>query len=125
MTKFARLIFPIVTCVILSALPGWAVDHSPKHSSSLELQSSDERLVEAFHWAKRQALDYVFDGDPVGPWYEASLPGRSAFCMRDVSHQTAGAEALGLSAYNLNMLHRFAENTSPPEIGAATGRSTR
>ncbi len=55
-------------------------------------------------------MDYVFDGDPVGPWYEASLPGRRAFCMRDVSHQAAGAQALGLSKYTHNMLRRFAEN---------------
>lgn len=33
--------------------------------------------------------------------------------MRDVSHQAAGANALGLSRYTHNMLHRFAENISP------------
>jgi len=32
--------------------------------------------------------------------------------MRDVSHQVAGAQALGLSKYTHNMLHRFAENIS-------------
>jgi len=63
----------------------------------LELRSSDQELVQAFDWAKKQALSYVFDGDPVGPWYEAALPGRRAFCMRDVSHQAAGAQALGLA----------------------------
>jgi hypothetical protein len=57
-------------------------------------------------------MAYVFDGDPVGPWYEAALPGRRAFCMRDVSHQVAGAQALGLSKYNHNMLRRFAEKIS-------------
>lgn len=57
-------------------------------------------------------MAYVNDGDPVGPWYEASLPGREAFCMRDVSHQAAGAHALGLSRYTHNMLYRFAENIS-------------
>jgi len=31
----------------------------------------------------------------VGYWYEAALPGREAFCMRDVSHQSIGAETLG------------------------------
>ena len=55
---------------------------------------------------------YVFDGDPVGLWYEAALPGRRAFCMRDVSHQAAGAQALGLAGYTHNMLRRFAENIS-------------
>lgn len=57
-------------------------------------------------------MAYVFDHDPVGPWYEAALPGRQAFCMRDVSHQAAGAQALGLSKYTHSMLHRFAENIS-------------
>src|SRR5690242_10389687 len=82
------------------------------HQSPLELRSSDTRLVQAFDWARKEALSYVFDGDPVGPWYEAALPGRRAFCMRDVSHQAAGAQALGLAGYTHNMLRRFAENIS-------------
>lgn len=82
---------------------------SPKAQSNLEFQSSDRRLVTAFNWAKQQALTYVNVGDPVGPWYEAALPGRHAFCMRDVSHQVMGAEALGLSAQNKNMLTHFVE----------------
>jgi hypothetical protein len=69
-------------------------------------------LVRAFDWAKKQALIYVFDGDPVGLWYEAALPGRRAFCMRDVSHQAAGARVLGLAGYTHNLLRRFAENIS-------------
>lgn len=85
---------------------------TPKVQSRLELRSSDRRLVIAFNWAKQQALAYVHDGDPVGPWYEAALPGRQAFCMRDVSHQAAGAQALGLARHTHNMLHRFAENIS-------------
>jgi hypothetical protein len=80
--------------------------------SNLTLDSSDPRLVQAFNWAKRQALAYAFEDDPVGPWYEAALPGREAFCMRDVAHQSMGAQALGLAAHNSNMLHRFAENIS-------------
>jgi hypothetical protein len=82
------------------------------HDSALTFRSSDERLSAAFQWARQQALSYVFDGDPVGRWYEAALPGRQAFCMRDVSHQSAGAHALGLAPYTYNMLHRFAENLS-------------
>ena len=74
----------------------------------MTLDSSDQRLVQGFQWAKRQALAYVFSGDPVGDWYEASLPGRQAFCMRDVSHQSAGAQVLGLAAVTRNMLHHFA-----------------
>ena len=89
-----------------------AQPQTPKVQSRLELRSPDRRLVTSFNWAKRQALAYVHDGDPVGPWYEAALPGRQAFCMRDVSHQAAGAQALGLARYTHNMLHRFAENIS-------------
>lgn len=80
--------------------------------SELEFDSSDGALVNAFRWAKQEAMSYVFDGDPVGPWYEAALPGRHAFCMRDTSHQADGAQALGLARYNHNMLRRFAENIS-------------
>jgi len=82
-------------------------------TSPLELRSSDQGLREGFLWAREQALAYVFHGDPVGDWYEAALPGRQAFCMRDVSHQCTGAASLGLRSQNLNMLKRFAENISP------------
>jgi hypothetical protein len=85
---------------------------SEKPESNIEMESSDQRLVDGFRWAKAQALAYVFTGDPVGPWYEAALPGREAFCMRDVSHQSTGAHALGLSRCTRNMLRRFAENIS-------------
>lgn len=80
--------------------------------STLSLESSDKRLVDGFNWAKKQALAFAFQGDPVGPWYEAALPGREAFCMRDVAHQCTGGHALGLVRHNLNMLYRFAENIS-------------
>ena len=80
--------------------------------SKLVLESSDTRLVQSFDWAKKQALAFAFEGDPVGDWYEAALPGRRAFCMRDTSHQAMGAHALGLARYNHNMLRRFAENIS-------------
>jgi hypothetical protein len=81
-------------------------------TSQLQFSSSDQQLVNAFDWARKQALAYVFEGDPVGQWYEAALPGREAFCMRDVSHQTMGAQALGLAAYTYNMLHHFAADIS-------------
>ena len=51
--------------------------------------------------------------DPVGDWYEAALPSRFAFCMRDVSHQATGAHVLGLAAFNRNMLGKFARAISP------------
>ena len=102
----------LVLCALSSALAGYAQDLAP--SSSLQLESSDTRLVQAFQWAKSQALAYAHDGSaPLGPWYEAALPGRDSFCMRDVSHQTAGAAALGLYPENRNMLGRFAAAVSP------------
>jgi hypothetical protein len=80
--------------------------------SEILFQSSDPELNKAFEWAKRQALAYAFEDDPVGPWYEASLPGRDAFCMRDVAHQSMGAHVLGLHRHTKNMLMKFAENVS-------------
>ena len=86
-------------------------------ASPVSMESSDAKLTAAFVWAKAQALDYVFPAsahdDPVGDWYEAALPSRFAFCMRDVSHQATGAQVLGLGAFNLNMLGKFARGISP------------
>ena len=98
--------------VSLFSPSGWTQPTENRPESRIVLESPDVRLVEAFNWAKKQALAYVFDGDPVGPWYEAALPGREAFCMRDVSHQSMGAHALGLGKYTRNMLWRFAENAT-------------
>ena len=73
--------------------------------------SSDKELENAYNWAKKMALSYAHDhSDPVGYWYEAALPQREAFCMRDVSHQAVGAHILGLAKHNKNMFTRFAEN---------------
>ncbi|MGO9641179.1 MAG: hypothetical protein ACLP1Y_07745 [Candidatus Acidiferrales bacterium] len=103
----------LLCCLVLTiAAPAFSQTGPGRAESKLVLESSDAQLVTAFNWAKQQAMAYVADGDPVGPWYEAALPGREAFCMRDVSHQSMGAQALGLSVYTLNMLHRFAENVS-------------
>ena len=96
----------------LRSLLAYSQTSTDGKSSELDLESSDAHLVASFHWAKKQALSYVFDNDPVGPWYEAALPGRHAFCMRDTAHQADGAQALGLARYNHNMLRRFAENIS-------------
>jgi hypothetical protein len=82
-------------------------------NSSLTLSSSNQELVDGFCWAREQALAYVFSGDPVGDWYEAALPGREAFCMRDVAHQSTGAQVLGLAAWTHNMLRKFVANLSP------------
>ncbi len=101
----------IKSCILLAAACGFAPP-SQAAESRLEFTSSSPQLTRAFSWAKAQALAYVFDGDPVGPWYEAALPGRAAFCMRDLSHQAIGAHALGLALYTRNMLHRFAASIS-------------
>jgi len=81
------------------------------HAQSFE--SNNVKLTSAFEWAKNKALSLAHDGsDPVGYWYEAALPGREAFCMRDVSHQAIGAAILGLNKHNANMFQKMAENIS-------------
>jgi len=81
--------------------------------AKVSFTSSDKDMERAFNWAKEMALHYKGDNtDPVGYWYEAALPSRFAFCMRDVSHQSIGAEILGLSNENLNMFSLFAKNIS-------------
>jgi hypothetical protein len=101
----------------LELIPPSGFAPSKRPASALELETPDTKLAAAFTWAKGQALDYVFPasvhGDSVGDWYEAALPGRFAFCMRDVSHQATGAQALGLAAANFNMLRKFALGISP------------
>lgn len=82
----------------------------------ISIKSSNEDLVTSFNWAKKQALEYVFYSEKVGPWYEAALPGRRAFCMRDVSHHGGGAHVLGLQEHTKNMLKKFAENISESKL---------
>lgn len=80
---------------------------------TLEFSSSLLKLDEGFKWARQQALSYVHNGeDAVGLWYEAALPARNAFCMRDTAHHAAGAAALGLAAHTKNMLYQFAKSIS-------------
>lgn len=89
-------------------------------SSPLNFTSSIPWLTQSFVWAKGQALAYGRAGSKtMGPWYEAALPGRNAFCMRDVSHQTEGAAALGLYAANRNMLRLFAQSAAASRDWAA------
>lgn len=107
----ALKLFTVLCCtwMVFLAIRGKAAEAQ----SALQLKTSDSQLQQAFDWAKAQALAYVStDHDPVGDWYDAALPGRYSFCMRDVSHQVMGAEALGLAAENKNMLTRFAEGIS-------------
>jgi hypothetical protein len=82
-------------------------------SDSIRISSSDTMLVKIFNWAQKTSNGYVgSDSDPVGPWYEAALPNREAFCIRDVSHQCIGAEILWQGEQNLNMFRKFVENIS-------------
>jgi hypothetical protein len=86
---------------------------NPRAQSQVTFESNNTKLNSAFDWAKNKALSFAHDGsDPVGYWYEAALPNREAFCMRDVSHQTIGASILGLNKHNLNMFKKFASNIS-------------
>lgn len=96
----------------IAAACAWLLAAGSSSFAAVTLETSDPRLARAFAWARQQALAYTFRGDPVGDWYEASLPGRQAFCMRDTAHQAAGAHFLGLDAHTHNMLKRFAENIS-------------
>lgn len=80
-----------------------------RQKGRIEFVTSDSTWNEGFAWAKEQALAYSHEGDLVGDWYEAALPNRQAFCMRDVAHHARGAEALGLAPHTKNMLLRFAQ----------------
>jgi hypothetical protein len=81
-------------------------------SGRVTFDSSDRALTDGFAWAKKQARSYVHRGDVVGDWYDASLPNRYAFCMRDVSHQALGAQILGLAPVTRNLLEKFAQNVA-------------
>ena len=80
----------------------------------MEFVTSDTTIQKSYDWAEEMALSYAHsgEGDAVGAWYEAALPEREAFCMRDVSHQSIGANVLGLQEHNYNMMSKFAENIS-------------
>ncbi|MFA6126713.1 MAG: hypothetical protein WC699_05370 [Bacteroidales bacterium] len=81
--------------------------------ASIRISSPDTLLVNIFNWAQTTSNGYAgSDSDPVGPWYEAALPNREAFCIRDVSHQCIGAEILWQGKQNLNMFRKFVENIS-------------
>jgi hypothetical protein len=105
---------PLLAIATALCLAVFARSEAAPPPSDLQFDSSNQALVSAFQWAKSQALAYAHEGhDPVGPWYEAALPGRNAFCMRDVAHQANAAAALGLDEANHNMLARFAAAVSP------------
>jgi hypothetical protein len=111
-----REFFVVLGIFSCSLVFGQVSDHGADSfvntSSKITFNSSDNALKEVFDWAKKQALAYAFEGDAIGLWYEAALPGREVFCMRDVSHQALGAHYLGLASHTKNMLRAFAENVS-------------
>lgn len=99
---------------ILSTLAITIAAQAPSPKSELIFHSSDATMQKAFDWAKSTALSYSHvDGDPVGPWCEAALPDREAFCIRDVAHQSVGAHILGLTVQNMNMMTKFVDNIAP------------
>lgn len=94
-------------------------------TSPLAFSTTDPQLQQSFDWAKQQALAYVSTGkDAVGDWYESALPGRNAFCMRDVSHQVMGAQALGLGDKTRTCCLTSHERSRRQGIGRDIGRST-
>jgi hypothetical protein len=83
-------------------------------TSDLIISSSNKTLNDGFTWAKKTALSYVKTGkDNNITCYEAALPGRNAFCIRDIEHMALGAHFLGLDKENLNMMKAFAATATP------------
>ncbi|MDF2189015.1 hypothetical protein [Paraflavitalea sp. CAU 1676] len=99
--------------VILLVLFLWASFTAGAQARPIGFTSTDTALQTAFSNARQMALSYRGSAaDPVGPWYEAALPSRRAFCIRDVSHQCLAAESLGMSGENKNMFLQFVSNIS-------------
>ena len=78
----------------------------------MTFNSSNKLINDAYKWACETALSYVVENRKKSPCYEASLPNREAYCMRDMSHQALGAHYLGLDAHNKNMILQFCKNIS-------------
>lgn len=107
-------IFYFLISFLIMLVSSCEIVNKGSENKQVGFTSDNKELNEGFEWAKKQALQYAFEGDAVGKWYEASLPGREAFCMRDVSHQCMGAQILGLAENNKNMLEKFAEGIAQP-----------
>jgi len=105
-----RKILSVLVVLLISAC---GKDNIVVVPEPIAIASSIKDLPQRFEWARTTALSYAHDGaDSVGLWYEAALPGRDAFCMRDVSHQALGAHFIGLDEHTRNMLFQFARNIS-------------
>lgn len=107
------LITVISKKVILCCVGLLTLVNSFSQAGVVSFISTDTALETAFNRAKLMALSYVGKpADPVGDWYESALPPRSAFCMRDVAHQSIAGEIFGLGSANKNMFNLFAGNIS-------------
>lgn len=94
------------------------------------LISSNQKLQDAFAWAKAKALSYVQTGQSglvdksergeghghaaYIPSYWAGYTSRTAFYSRDFCHQASGAHLLGLELENYTMLGAFAATATAP-----------
>ncbi|MCC8074258.1 MAG: hypothetical protein LIO62_09065 [Clostridiales bacterium] len=78
----------------------------------IKFTCNNKELENGFNWAKNQALSYSHEDGLVGCWYEAALPKRNSFCIRDVCHHITGAHYLGLDAHSKNMLLKFAQSVA-------------
>jgi hypothetical protein len=115
------LLLPV--CVLASTLisPSTSAAESPR----LSIETSNQKLEQAFRWATSKALSYVQTGkrgavdgherqrQGIGnvsyiPSYWAGYTWRTAFYSRDFCHQADGAHLLGLQEENLSMLRAFA-----------------
>lgn len=113
MRKFFSIPFLMAMLAVLFLPKPGQAQHSNANAAGIEFFSSDTAMQRTFLWAREMALHYRGNpNDPVGPWYEAALPERFAFCMRDVSHQCIGAEILGMGAENRNMFQWFSKSIS-------------
>jgi hypothetical protein len=103
--KMAYLFFPMFLSSII---------YLNAQDSKVFFKASDTTAVNAFNWAKRQALNYTVFNDRIGDWYNANYPGSrgSAYCIRNLVQQSMGAHILGLDNNTKNMLRRIAAEIS-------------
>ncbi|WP_157245227.1 CBM35 domain-containing protein [Nonomuraea typhae] len=104
---------------------------SPAAPASPVITSGNTKIVAMFDWAKAKAASWVHQDGVVGPinigatnpvdpgeapytpTYWAGYAHRTAYYSRDLAHQLAGAQILGFSAENKNMLRSFAASATP------------
>lgn len=106
----------------------WTVE-AIVENKDIMIESSNSKIKDTFDWAKTKARSYVRTGKsglinrdetgrntpeikPFMPSYWAGYAHRYAFYGRDFAHQATGAEILGLTEENFNMLKSFAGTAS-------------